>query len=76
MNLKTLEEHNQERRLAHRDIEIRGEPHPNGIACPECGKELLDTIPSEVLSSEVLSSNPLQKNVRCPACGWWGYRLA
>ena len=63
--MKTLEQHNAERR---KDI---NRPHPNGIACPQCGKELWDTHPMCILTS-----NPPQKNVHCPACQYRGYRVA
>ncbi len=46
-------------------------PHPNGIACPECGKELWDTSPDLTLTS-----HPPQKNVHCPECRYAGYRIA
>jgi ribosomal protein S27E len=39
-------------------------PQPNGIACPKCGAEMLDTTPG----LRLLSSPP-QMNVHCPACG-------
>lgn len=42
---------------------------PNGIACPECGKELFDSHPGFVLTSY-----PEQCNVHCPACGHRTYR--
>jgi DNA-directed RNA polymerase subunit RPC12/RpoP len=47
------------------------EPRPNGIACPKCGKELMDTNPNMTLTSY-----PAQKNVHCPKCGYTGYRIA
>lgn len=43
----------------------------NGIACPGCGRELMDTNPSVILCS-----NPPQKDVHCPHCRWRGQRLA
>lgn len=42
---------------------------PNGIACPTCRNELVD-----VDRNEVLTSAPPQYRIRCPACGWGGYR--
>lgn len=51
----------------------RASPGPvlNGIACPECGKELVDSQPNAELTSY-----PPQKNVKCPSCGWKGYRIS
>lgn len=43
----------------------------NGIACPKCGKELVDSCPSITLTS-----NPPKKHVRCPECKYNGYRIA
>ena len=69
--MKTLEEHNEQRMNNWRLLEKMKDPHPNGIACPECGKELWDSNPTAVLAS-----NPPKKNVDCPECGYRGYRLA
>ena len=44
-------------------------PQPNGIACPKCGSELMDS------DSGVLTSMPPQRNVHCPKCGYKGYRF-
>lgn len=67
MSLKTLQEHDAEVSEAYAKLR---EQHTNGIACPECGKELLDSNPGIVLTSY-----PPQKNIHCPACGWRGYRF-
>ena len=56
--MKTLDEFNAERRK-------------DGIACPKCGKELLDSSPSITLTS-----HPPQKNIHCDACGYRGFRIA
>lgn len=45
-------------------------PHKNGIECPLCEKELTDTNPQVTLTSL-----PPQKDVKCEACGWVGYRI-
>jgi hypothetical protein len=45
-------------------------PRPNGIACPQCGSELLDSSPSITLTSD-----PPQKRVHCQ-CGYAGTRIA
>ncbi len=66
--LKTLEEHNAEARKRHCETE---QPHPNRIACPECGGELIDSEPGVTLNS-----NPPKKNVICLGCGYRGYRVA
>ena len=66
--LKTLDEFNEARVQEHEALNRY--PHPNGIACPQCGAELMDTNPY------VLSSNPPKKNVHCEKCGWKGYRAA
>ena len=70
MALKTLEEHQAERWKAY-DVAKKTQPHPNGIACPTCGAELWDSSPMVILTS-----NPVQKNIHCPACGFIGYALA
>ncbi len=49
-----------------RDVSVN---KPNGIACPQCGKELVDTDPHIELMS-----HPPQKQVLCVACHWTGTR--
>ena len=69
--LVTLAEHNRAISAAHAEQcapEKRGKP--NGIACPMCKGELVDTNPGVILTS-----NPPQKNVHCPVCAWSGHRL-
>ncbi len=68
--MKTLEEHNEERRIAYRQMMKAAEPHPNRIECPKCGAELWDSNPCMTLDSM-----PPQKNVHCPKCGYRGFRL-
>jgi DNA-directed RNA polymerase subunit RPC12/RpoP len=63
--LKSLAQHNKERTDAYM------QQPPNGIACPTCGQELVDSRPTGMLLSL-----PPQKEVHCPACGWRGFRLA
>lgn len=65
--LISLEEFNRQRQPVAREREL---PR-NGIACPECGQELVDSNPQLLLTSL-----PPQKNVRCEACDYVGYRLA
>ncbi len=67
----TLEEHNQRRMNNHKLLEIMKKPHPNGIACPECGKELWDSNPMFIKASI-----PPQLDIHCPACDYRGYRIA
>jgi len=62
--LKTLEEHNKERRPQPRDS-------LTGIFCPECGAELVETSPGMMLMSL-----PPHKQIHCPECGWLGACLA
>lgn len=73
--MKTLDQHNAERweahLEAHQSMLDSQKPHPNGIACPNCGKELWDSNPAITLTSY-----PAKKNVHCPSCGHSGYRIA
>lgn len=46
------------------------EPVPNGIACPECGKELVDSTPGVALLT-----HPIQYRIHCPSCGYSGTRF-
>ena len=64
--LISLGEHDRRRREAY---EV-AKSHRNGIACPECGKEMIDTDPYIVLPTD-----PPQKRIGCE-CGFSGYRLA
>jgi len=58
--LKSLEEHNNISSTFHWNM--TGQiPVPNGIACPKCGEELVDSQPNVTLTSM-----PPQKNVHCP----------
>lgn len=75
--MKTLEEHNAERRKQVEsgqwkppEIDNKSEPHPNNIACPRCGAELWDSSPGIVLLSY-----PGQVEVLCPSCGYRGRRI-
>ena len=51
--------------------EAIGLPVPNGIACPKCGFELMDTHPNQILTS-----HPPQKTIGCVniECGYTGMR--
>jgi len=68
--MKTLLEHNELRRQQHASLNSN-EPRRNGIACPNCGNELLDSSPMFTLTS-----NPPQKNIHCANCEYVGYRVA
>lgn len=70
--LVPLQEFNVERAAKrHAQDDAIGKPRPNGIACPTCGKELIDSQPLMTLSS-----HPPQKHVQCTACGFAGTRFA
>jgi hypothetical protein len=62
--LKTLDEYNREKMMAS-DYENSG----NGIACPSCGKELVDSQPGVALLTD-----PQRYAINCPACFWSGLR--
>jgi hypothetical protein len=66
--LKTLADANRDAHRRHARS-ISSEPLLNGIACPKCGSELLDSRPDVVLPSL-----PPQKNIYCTGCGYRGYR--
>jgi C4-type Zn-finger protein len=68
--LKTLAEHNSEKLNANRDI-YGNKPVPNGISCPICQKEMMDSSPMMVLTSI-----PPKKSVHCPSCDYRDYRIA
>lgn len=64
--MQTLDQHNQQ---ALGMFQLNIQPHPNGIACPRCGKELLDTNPNFALLT-----SPVQYRVHCSACDYVGTR--
>ena len=66
--LKTLQDHNNAV-LQGIAYGVTDEPKPNGIECPICKSELLDSNPSITLTSY-----PAKKNVHCASCGYAGYR--
>ena len=67
--MKTLDEHNKECNAFYRRSDTQ--PRPNGIACPECGNELIDMAPHITLAG-----NPPQKDICCNHCNYRGYRVA
>lgn len=68
--LQSLASHNAQKSALHACLNS-SEPCPNGIACPKCGAELLDSDPVATLTSI-----PPKKNVNCPECDYRGYRVA
>ena len=68
-DLKSLEDFNSDQ---HKKYD-RPKVAKNGIACPKCGAELIDTSPGTILAS-----NPPQKNIGCEVegCDYVGYRIA
>jgi len=69
MELESLAEHNARmQKLQMWDSIVQS--RPNGIACPECGKELLDTNPNFALLT-----SPVQYRVHCSACDYVGTRF-
>lgn len=69
--LKSLDDFDAERLEYYKRIDHARQPHPNGIACPNCGNELWDSAPEMTLAS-----NPPKKNIHCPDCKYIGYRFA
>lgn len=69
MALESLRDHNArvQRQWAWSTIV---QSRPNGIACPECGKELMDTDPDRMLLTA-----PPQFRVHCTACEYSGTRF-
>jgi len=69
-NLKSLQKFNQERQEYHDHLD---DPRPNGIACPKCGGELIDSSPGLIITT-----NPGLASIHCPSddCDYVGTRLA
>ena len=68
--LKNLSQFNNDMSIAWHERNS-GKPRLNGIACPSCGEELLDSNPNFTLDSA-----PPQKAIHCSGCGYMGYRIA
>lgn len=66
--LKTLEAANDAAFVASNITSLCG-PVANGIACPECGQELMDSSPCIVLTS-----HPAQVHTHCSKCTYKGTR--
>jgi hypothetical protein len=63
-----LQEHNAQRQQpVYYPV---AKPIPNGIACPECGAELVDSTPDQALLT-----HPIQYRIHCPSCGYSGTRF-
>jgi hypothetical protein len=69
--LKSLKDHNKERLESYWRDMGDDSPVPNGISCPECEKELMDTNPLTVLLTY-----PPKKSIHCESCGYKGYRVS
>lgn len=69
--LISLEEHNIKASSAHYEAS-NGIAKENGIACPKCGTELVDTSPKLTLMTR-----PPQKDIHCPSgnCDYKGMRI-
>jgi len=68
--LKSLEEHNLKDSNWNTHI-YDSSPILNGIACPNCKKELMDSNP--IITN---LSYPPRKNINCTSCDYVGYRIA
>lgn len=69
--LLPLEYYNRLAREHHARARLEeNKPRLNGLACPLCGAELLDSQPMYTLAS-----SPPQKNVNCSKCNYAGYRV-
>lgn len=66
--LVSLKDHNRSRQESW--AQHHGYPRRNGIACPNCGEEMMDTDAYHLLTC------PPQRHVNCPACDYKGLRLA
>ena len=66
MTLKTLAEANAEAFARFVAAQAGG---GNGIACPDCGREMTDR------DGLLLLSSPTQIHVHCEACGFAGTRV-
>jgi DNA-directed RNA polymerase subunit RPC12/RpoP len=62
-NLISLKEHNSRNLFEYNNVK-KG----NGVECPNCGEELVDS------DNYILTSNPPQRNVHCPKCNFKSYR--
>ena len=70
--LVPLDEYNYEKSGPHWELNSN-QPRLNGLACPQCGSELLDTNPMQICTSM-----PPQEWVHCSnsECDYIGLRIA
>ncbi len=69
MTLISLYAHNEKAGMAYYKART-GKPKPNGLGCPDCGSELLDT------SQDImLLTSPPKLNVHCSHCEFKGFRV-
>lgn len=69
MILKALHDFNADAWRRHRECQERMVDVPNGIACPKCGMQMMDTD-----RRLVLTTSPPQYNIHCPACKHQDFR--
>lgn len=62
-----LEEANSAAHEFHRKMKTY--PKPNGLACPLCKKELMDS------EAAILCTSPAKRKVQCSSCDYIGYRI-
>jgi len=67
VKLTSLEESNS---INRKQYENKYAPVPNGISCPDCGEELVDSRPGVRLLS-----SPPKTNTACTSCDYKGYRV-
>lgn len=67
--LQSLEGFN-EKNQSHTSLWI-SKAQPNGIACPRCGAELLDSTPNTILTT-----NPPKMAIHCDDCGYKDFRIS
>jgi len=65
--LVSLKEFNA--RAPRHGLGVETPPEPNGIACPDCGNELVDSYPNTILPV-----SPPKKEVSCSGCDFSSYR--
>ena len=69
--LVSLREHDAARTEQFEALIGLDDPTPNGIECPQCQTELLDTNPLDVIPSV-----PPRRHIHCPKCGFHWMRVA
>lgn len=69
--MRKLEDFNADRQKYYDLQRKMDKPYRNRIQCPQCGGELWDSNPMMILIS-----NPPERSIYCPNCGYRSYRLA